>query len=140
MIAGRNGRAEAVPAGSGAEALNELFWRSEILQALYWMRGEGIAADVDASQLARFLAAERAMVAAQLERLAAGGFVVAADRSPRRFLLTERGSEEGARSFDDEFASMTRAGHGECGPGCWCQDPRHHADACPNRPEAARGA
>src|SRR3989304_6065374 len=41
MIAGRNGRAEAVPAGSGAEALNELFWRSEILQALYWMGGGG---------------------------------------------------------------------------------------------------
>ena len=140
MIAQGNGAAEAASTESRAGPLNDLFWRSEILQAMYWMRGEGIAEDVDASQLARFLAAERAMVAVQLERLAAGGFVDAADRSPRRFLLTERGSEEGARSFDDEFASMTRPGHGECGPGCWCQDPRHHADTCPNRPEAARGA
>src|SRR3989337_1899542 len=49
--------AEVVPAGSGAEALNGLFGRPGVLQALYWMRGEGIAADVDASQLARFLAA-----------------------------------------------------------------------------------
>lgn len=145
MIAGRNGAAETpsretASGQSNAEALNDLFWHSEILQAMYWMRGERIAEDVDASQLARFLAAHPAMIANQLERLVAAGFVVVADRSPRRFRLTERGSDEGARSFDDEFASMTRPGHGECGPGCWCQDPRRHADACSNRPEAARGA
>ncbi len=28
---------------ASADALDALYWRAEILQALYWMRGEGLA-------------------------------------------------------------------------------------------------
>lgn len=40
---------------SGSSALDNLFWRDEILEAMYWMHGEGLAWDVDAAELARFL-------------------------------------------------------------------------------------
>ena len=110
-------------ASAGRDALEGLYWRAEILQAMFWMRSEGLAKDADPLELARFLAAEPAVIHAQLERLREDGYV---DRTPgrlARYLLSDLGASEGARSFRDEFEGFTRAGHGECGPGCWCQDP-----------------
>ena len=124
----------------GAEALDALYWRTEILQAMFWMRGEGLATDADPLELARFLAAEPALIHAQLERLRDDGYVEHTPGRLARYLLTDLGASEGARSFRDEFEGFTRAGHGECGPGCWCQDPKHSLDACNGRPELARGA
>ena len=127
-------------ASAGRDALEGLYWRAEILQAMFWMRSEGLAKDADPLELARFLAAEPAVIHAQLERLREDGYV---DRTPgrlARYLLSDLGASEGARSFRDEFEGFTRAGHGECGPGCWCQDPKHSLDACNGRPELARGA
>ena len=43
----------------GSSALDSLYWRAEILQAMYWMRGEGIASRVSAAQLVDFLVADR---------------------------------------------------------------------------------
>lgn len=124
----------------GREALEGLYWRTEILQAMYWMRGEGLATETDPLELARFLAAEPASVHVQLERLTEDGYLELTPGRLARYRLTEVGAAEGRRSFRDEFEGFTRAGHGECGPGCWCQDPKHAADACPGRPELARGA
>lgn len=38
-----------------SEALRALYWRSEILQVMYWLRGEGLGEVVDAPLLERFL-------------------------------------------------------------------------------------
>lgn len=127
-------------ASAGRDALEGLYWRTEILQAMFWMRGEGLATDADPLELARFLAAEPAVIHAQLERLRDDGYVERTPGRLARYLLTDLGASEGARSFRDEFEGFTRAGHGECGPGCWCQDPKHSLDACNGRPELARGA
>lgn len=127
-------------AGGGAEALEALYWRSEILQAMYWMRGERLAADVDPLDLAMFLVAAPATVHAQLKRMADEGFVELVPGRLARYTLSALGADEGGRSFRDEFDGLTRAGHGECGPGCWCQDPKRAADPCPGRTELARGA
>ena len=127
-------------ASAGRDALEGLYWRAEILQAMFWMRGEGLATDADPLELARFLAAEPALMHAQLERLRDDGYVEHTPGRLARYLLTDLGASEGARSFRDEFEGFTRAGHGECGPGCWCQDPKHSLDACNGRPELARGA
>ncbi len=124
----------------GAEALDALYWRTEILQAMFWMRGEGLAADVDPLELAMFLAATPATVHRQLNLLALDGFVEVAQGSLARYALTPMGTQEGGRSFRDEFEGLTRSGHGECGPGCWCQDPKRSLDPCPGRTELARGA
>jgi hypothetical protein len=51
-------------------ALDALFWRDEILQVLFWMRGEGLGDTPTASQLAAFLrirAAERSEHLAQMQ-------------------------------------------------------------------------
>jgi hypothetical protein len=117
----------------GHDALDDLFWRAEILQAMYWMRGEGLAEDVEADALARFLAADPAVIAEQLVRLERDGYLEAV--AIVRYRLTALGAAEGGRSFADEFEGLTHQAHYECAPGCWCQDPDHAEDPCPSHPE-----
>jgi hypothetical protein len=124
----------------GTAALEALYWRDEILQALFWMSGEGLADAATAADLARFLAADETLIGAELERLAAGGYLERMEaRDARSYRLTEIGRLEGGRSFQDEFDGLTRQAHGECAPGCTCQDPKHAGEPCPSRePERAR--
>jgi hypothetical protein len=117
----------------GAEALDALYWQAEILQALYWMQGEGLASDITPGRLADFLVADQATVADQLERLAHDGYLEVLDGP--RYRLSELGRVEGGRSFHDEFADFIRPAHAECGPGCWCQDPKHAGEPCPGAPD-----
>lgn len=135
-------------------ALDELFWRDELLQALFWMRGEGLAEAATPADLARFLAADEGVVARVLGRMAEEGYVRTERRRDRgtegqrdrlnpsvppslrpAYRLTDLGLTEGGRRFHDEFAGLTRQAHGECGPGCWCHDPEREGEPCPNRPE-----
>jgi hypothetical protein len=119
----------------GAAALEALYWRDEILQALYWLQGERLAEAVDAPRLAELLVADLGIVKSELGRLAEGGYLDLlpglTPGSPPRFRLTEMGRIEGGRSFQDEFGGLTRQAHGECGPGCWCNDPRRIGEPCP---------
>lgn len=116
----------------GAQALDALYWRAEILQALYWMRGEGLASRLDVAGLARFLVVEADQLEPRLRALAADGYVsLEVDGA---YALTPLGVAEGGRSFQDEFGDLTRPAHYECGPGCWCQDPEHIGDPCPSHP------
>ncbi|MBI3966221.1 MAG: hypothetical protein HY329_11365 [Chloroflexi bacterium] len=115
---------------NGREALDELFWQDEILQAMYWLRGEGLAEVVGRADLARLLASEPRTVGHQMGRLAAGGYLERVGRG--RYRLTEMGRLEGARSFRDEFADFTRSGHGECADDCWCKNPDRAGEPCPS--------
>ncbi|MBI2323213.1 MAG: hypothetical protein HYU88_14240 [Chloroflexi bacterium] len=134
MSAGPNGR----------EALEELSWRAEILQAMYWMHGEGLADEVRPAALADFLATDSDTVARHMRQLAADGYLeaVASLGEPAvarsHYRLTPLGLAEGGRSFRDEFADLTRPAHGACAPGCWCDDPSHAGEPCPSHPEGAR--
>ena len=94
----------------------------EILQVMYWMRGEHIARHATASDLARMITTVgEARILAVLDRLAEHGLVRAVDVSPMAFELTEAGVAEGGRRFADEFSDLTKPGHGECGdPDCDC--------------------
>ena len=125
-------RVDDLPDGSAA--LDGLYWRAEILQAMYWMRGEGLAEDVAPAALAEFLVAEPGTIAHHCARLLADSFLELRDGA--RYRLTERGLAEGGRSFHDEFADYIRPAHAECGPGCWCMDPKHAGEPCPNSPPA----
>jgi len=127
-------------AAAGREALEALYWRSEILQAMFWMRGERLAADVDPLELATFLAADPAVIHRQLGVLETDGYLALTPGRLARYALTPLGVAEGGRAFRDEFEGYTRAGHGECGPGCWCRDPTHALDPCPGRTEVPGGA
>ncbi len=124
--------------GDGAAALEALYWRDEILQAMYWLLGEGLADAVDSARLAELLVGDEPLIAAELDRLAAGGYLDLVPGPIARYRLTAMGRLEGGRSFRDEFDGLTRQAHGECGEDCWCNDPRRQGEPCPSRePEHA---
>ena len=138
---------------NGAEALDELYWTAEILQALYWMHGEGLALEVTPAALAEFLVADGGVVVEQMQRLAGEGYLegtsddCALVRVPgvpaeggicphTAYRLTALGVAEGGRSFRDEFEGLTKQAHGECGPTCWCKDPDRAGEPCPSHEDA----
>lgn len=116
----------------GGAALDGLYWRAEILQAMYWMRGEGLADDVTPPALAQFLVADPGVVLRQCAELVSEGFLEVWDGP--RYRLTELGTTEGGRSFQDEFADYIHPAHAECGADCWCKDPKHAGEPCPSTP------
>ncbi len=104
---------------SGESALDALFWRDEILQVMFWMRGEGLGDAPAIEQLASLLNADAAMLQAHVSRMVKEGFL---SRRGNGFELTERGRAEGGKLFMDEFAGLTNQGHGECNnPDCACK-------------------
>lgn len=108
--------------------------QDEVLQVMYWLRGESLALDISAGDLSRFTGSTELELDGLLERLALLGLVqVVPGSSGARYALTAEGVREGGRRFADEFADMTRPGHGECGdPECDCHRTGSPAD-CANR-------
>ena len=107
--------------------LERLRIRDEVLQALYWMRSEGIADAPPAAELARFLAVPRATLEPYLESFAGDGLL---ERAGEGWRLSAEGEQAGKRAFADEFADMTRPTHGECDDDCWCHDSPEEAARC----------
>jgi hypothetical protein len=109
------------------DELEVLRIRDEVLQAMYWMRAEGIADAPPREELARFLAVPAATLAPYLDRFVADGLLEPAGDGLR---LTAGGEQAGKRAFADEFADMTKPGHGECDDDCWCHDSPEEAARC----------
>ena len=102
--------------------------REEVLQAMYWMRAEGIAEEPSARNLSSFLAVPSETLSEYLERFVAEGHL---EETEIGFRLTETGTEAGKRSFADEFADMTSGAHGECGADCtFCNSDPNAAASC----------
>jgi hypothetical protein len=101
--------------------------REEVLQAMYWMRAEGIDAAPRAEVLARVLAVPAGTLAPYLERFTRDGQLEPVGDG---FALTPEGEEAGKRTFADEFADLTRPSHGECDANCWCHDSPEAAASC----------
>jgi DNA-binding PadR family transcriptional regulator len=107
----------------------------EILQVMYWMRGEHLAQVVTPRDLGRMLTGvAESRIGVLLERLERQGLVARGIETAGAYALTDAGVREGGRRFADEFADLTKPGHGECGdPDCECQrtgspdDCRHRA-------------
>lgn len=108
-------------------ALQTMYWRSEILQVMYWLRGEGLGEVVDSRLLERFLGIDADEGHGHLERLADEGYL---SRCPDGFTLSEHGLAEGATEFALSFADLTRPTHGECSADCWCHASTEEAIAC----------
>lgn len=89
--------------------------RDDILQAMYWMRGEGLGEDADARYLSSFLAVDDGLLREQLAVLTEDGYL---EESGGRYRLSELGVKEGGRRFADEFSGLQDTAHGECGPDC----------------------
>jgi hypothetical protein len=110
-----------------SNALRALYWRSEILQVMYWLRGEGLGDVVDAPLLERFLGVEAEIGVGYLDRLVVDGYLNQANGG---YVLSEVGLEEGKTEFALSFADMTRPAHGECSADCWCHNSVEEAIAC----------
>ena len=109
------------------DELEVLRIRDEVLQAMYWMRSEGIADAPTAAELSRFLAVPRDLLGAYLARFVEDGYLAPAGVG---YALTTAGEETGKRTFAEEFADMTKPGHGECDEDCWCHDDPEEAARC----------
>jgi hypothetical protein len=111
-----------------SDALRALYWRDEILQLMFWFRGEGFGDAIDPALLERFLGVQAEVGIRYLDHLVGEGLLEAAGHG--RYRLTEEGHRHGARVFADEFADLTKPGHGECGAECWCHASPDEAEAC----------
>lgn len=109
-------------------ALRAMFWRDEILQVMFWLQGEGFGDEVDPKLLERFLGVEATVGVQYLDHLTGEGYLIRAPDG--RYSMTARGRQLGARVFADEFADLTKPGHGECGADCWCHASPEEAEAC----------
>ena len=116
-----------------SEALQAVFWRSEILQVMYWLKGEELGLgelcdEADAVLLERFLGVDATVGVKYLDRLVDEGYLKAVH--DRRFVLSETGAREGALEFASSFEELTRPTHGECSADCWCHNSPDEAAAC----------
>ena len=118
-------------------ALRALFWRSEILQVMYWLRGEGLGEVVDAALLERFLGVDALHGVTYLDQLVLDGYL---DMAPGGYVLSESGLTEGRTEFALSFAELTRPAHGECSADCWCHNSVEEATACAAERSQGRNA
>ena len=103
-------------------ALEGLYWRDEILQLMYWLRGEGFADVITPQDLRRFLEIDPGRLEERLSRLAADGYLERVSGRELHYRLSAVGIEEGRRRFLDEFSPLLgRESHNPCGdPECAC--------------------
>lgn len=106
---------------------NEIRVQDEILQMLYWMKGEHIGDKVSREQINRFMNLPADEIDAALVRLKGSGLVrrVEDTSGVAHFQLTGPGLEQGKRRFADEFSSyLGKESHLECSdPNCDCHSP-----------------
>jgi len=110
-----------------SEALRSMYWRSEILQVMYWLRGEGLGEVVDATLLERFLGVDACVGVGYLDHMVLDGYL---EPAPGGYVMSESGLAEGKTEFALCFADLTRPTHGECSADCWCQSSVEEAIAC----------
>jgi len=110
-----------------SEALQALYWRSEILRLMYWLRGEGYGDLVDAPTLERFLGVEARVGLTHLDRLVEDGYLV---RDGDWYALSDTGLSDGEEEYLTAFSDLLAPRHGECSPECWCQMSAEEAKAC----------
>jgi hypothetical protein len=113
-----------------------IYWRDEILQLMFWLRGEGLSADAAPDDLRRFLEADPGQLHERLEALVQEGYLEPASEDGRRYRLTAFGIEEGRRRFVDEFSPfLGKESHIVCGdPMCECQTSGVACARLPDKP------
>ena len=116
-----------MPAEPKSDALRTLYWRDEILQVMFWLKGEGLGERANWPLLERFLGVDAGIGVKYLHRLVVEGYLT---EEEGWFVLTAKGVDEGKGIFAEEFADLTRPAHGECGPDCWCHASPDEAEAC----------
>lgn len=107
--------------GIEKSALRCLFWKDEILQVLYWIKGEGLGDYVPASQIGALLGTHPDNLLYHLQKLVAEGVLVAGSEDidlQTAISLSDEAKKEAGKRFAEAFQGLQKAGHGECGPDC----------------------
>lgn len=104
---------------------DHIYWRDEILQVMFWYRGEGFGDWLGPSELQRFLLIRREDLVRHLERMVNEGYLCrATEAAETRYSLSDMGEPEARRRFMEEFEELRKPGHYECNnPDCECHDP-----------------
>ena len=106
---------------------NAIYVQDEILQMMYWMRGEGLGESLTLAELNRFLNLDEKNLRVNVQRLVEVGYLKYVDQQDelQRVRLTETGIEEGKRRFKEEFEPyLGQESHLECDdPDCACHSP-----------------
>ena len=98
----------------------ELELRDEILQVLFWLRGESFGDRAGIDEIAVWIAAEGGELEPVLRAMLRDGYLQA--QKDDNYALTELGLEEGGRRFTETFADsgLGSQGHGACSDDCDC--------------------
>ena len=114
-----------------SDSLRNLYWRSEILGVMYWLRGEGLGDVVDVPMIRRYLDISSEECRRQFAGLVEEGSVVA---DGPWFAISPEGLVEGEVEFATLFSDMARPEPGSCSDECWCQISSDEEAACNGRP------
>ena len=116
------------------KALDALFWKEEILQVLYWMDGEELAAEVPFDQLVVLLNTTPENLMEHILKTEEAGLIerkTAELNKTDTIALTAAGKKAAGLIFRNAFDGMQKAGHGECGPDCeFCYDNGEKLEDC----------
>jgi hypothetical protein len=111
-----------------SEQLRVLYWRSEILQVVYWLHGEGLGDIVDIDLIRQYLGVDgHENLETYLDTLVADGSLV---RDGDWYALSERAQADGEAQRATAFTDQVHPVLNECSDECWCQSSPAEAEAC----------
>ena len=124
-----------------SEKLRILYWRSEILQVVYWLHGEGLGDLVDIDLIRTYLGvdgpggAANENLAIYLDFLIADGSLVL---DGDWYVLSPRALADGEAQLATAFTDFVHPVPNECNDECWCQASAAEAEACTRSRSIAR--
>lgn len=110
-----------------SEGLRALYWHSEVLRVLYWLRGEGLGDIVDAPLIEHYLGLDHGDALPHLEDLVACGHLV---RDGDWFGLSARALADEEPRFATAFSDLVNPARGPCSDECWCHISAEEAECC----------
>ncbi len=111
-----------------SEQLRLLYWRSEILQVVYWLHGEGLGDIVDIDLIRQYLGVDvHENLSTYLDLLVDDGSLV---RDADWYALSERAMADGEAQLATAFTDLVHPVVSECADDCWCQTSAAEAEAC----------
>jgi len=115
-----------------SEQLRILYWRSEILQVVYWLHGEGLGDLVDIDLIRQYLGVDGRMdgredLSTYLDLLVTDGSLV---RDGDWYALSEGALADGEAQRATAFTDSVHPVVSECNDECWCQTSAAEAEAC----------
>ena len=116
------------PSAPKSEQLRVLYWRSEILQVVYWLHGEGLGDLVDIDLIRQYLGVDaKENLSTYLDILVADGSLV---QDGDWYALSERALADGEAQLATAFTDQVHPVVSECNDECWCQTSAAEAEAC----------